>query len=82
VWRFRPRLISGTVEVKTSPHVGLDLNVPKTSILPKGITQQSVFEVVQNILNSSPTLATLSGNVSLVSFCLEGFVGIGVPIGT
>ena len=61
---------------------GLDLNVPKTSVLPKGITHQAVFDTVQNIINSSPTLDTLSGNVSPVSFCPEGFVGIGVPIGT
>ncbi len=61
---------------------GLDLNVPKTSVLPKGITHQAVFDTVQNIINSSPTLDALSGNVSPVSFCPEGFVGIGVPIGT
>jgi hypothetical protein len=33
------------------------------------------------MINASPTLATLSGNVSFASVCPEGFVGIG-PIGT
>jgi hypothetical protein len=46
------------------------------------ITQQAAFDVAQNLINSSPSLATLSGNVALASFCPEGFVDIGVPIGT
>jgi hypothetical protein len=45
---------------------GLELNVSKTSILPKGTTQQAVFD---------------AAHIS-ASFCHEGFVGIGVPIGT
>ena len=58
----------------------LDLNVSKTCILPKGISQQASCNVAQQKINSSPTLATISGNVSLASFCPEGFVGIDVPI--
>jgi hypothetical protein len=57
---------------------GLDLNVSKTSVLPKGTTQQTVFDVSHNIINVSHTLTHLHGDVSLVSFCPEGFVGIGV----
>jgi hypothetical protein len=60
----------------------LDLNVSKTSVLPKGVTQQAAFDVVQNIIQATPTLTHLIGDVVLVSFCPEGFVGIGVPIGT
>jgi hypothetical protein len=81
----------------------LDLNVSKTSLLPKGVTQQAVFDVAYKIINASRTLKHLSrtlkhlsrtlkhlsrtlkhlsGDVSLASFCPEGFVGIGVPIGT
>jgi hypothetical protein len=60
----------------------LELNVSKTSVLPKGTTQQVVFDVSHNIINVSPALTHLSGDVSLASFCPEGFVGIGVPIGT
>ena len=62
--------------------VVLELNVVKTSVLPKGVSQQSVFHVVQNIIQVTPTLFHLSGDVTIGSFCPEGFVGIGVPIGT
>jgi hypothetical protein len=56
--------------------------VSKTSILPKGITQQAVFDVAHSILAASPALTQLSGDVSFASFCPEGFIVIGVPIGT
>ncbi len=45
-------------------------------------TVQTAFDVSQNIIQATPTLAHLSGDVLLTSFCPEGFVGIGVPIGT
>ena len=61
---------------------GLELNVSKTSVLPKGVIQQAAFDVAHNIINASPTLAQLSADVLLASICPEGFVGIGVPIGT
>jgi hypothetical protein len=61
---------------------GLELNVSKTSILPKGTTQQAVFDVAHSFIAASPALTQLSGDVSLSSFCPEGFIGIGVPIGT
>jgi hypothetical protein len=38
--------------------------------------------LLQNIIQDKPTLAHLSGDILLASFCPEGFVGIGVPIGT
>jgi hypothetical protein len=34
---------------------GLELNVSKTSVLPKGVTQQAAFDVAQNI----PSLRTI-----------------------
>ncbi len=61
---------------------GLELNVSKTSILPKGVTAQAAFDVAQNIIQATPTMAHLSEDLLLASFCPEGFVGIGVPIGT
>ncbi len=61
---------------------GLELNVSKTPILPKGTTQQAVFDVAHSILAASPELTQLSGDISLASFCPEGFIGNGVPIGT
>ncbi len=62
--------------------VDLELNIHKTSVLPKGVSQQSVFDVEQNNFQATPTLTHLSGDVALGSFCPEGFVGIGVPMGT
>ena len=61
---------------------GLDLNVNKTTVLPKGVSHQNVFDVAHGIINTNPTLGHLSGDVVLTSFCPEGFVGIGVSIGT
>ncbi len=56
---------------------GLEFNVHKTVILPKGITQQTVFDVTHIILTSTPALTLLAPDVTLVSCCPEGFVGIG-----
>jgi hypothetical protein len=61
---------------------GLELNVSKTSILPKGITTQAVFDMAQTIMQATPSLAHLSNDFLVDSFCPEGFIGIGVPIGT
>ena len=61
---------------------GLELNVSKTSILPKGVTVQTAFDVAQTIMEATPALAHLSNDVLLSSSCPEGFVGIGVPMGT
>jgi hypothetical protein len=71
-------------ELKTvfKTDAGLELNVSKTVILPKGITHQAVFDVAHNILTTSLTLTHLTVDVDLASFCPEGSVGIGVPIGT
>jgi hypothetical protein len=48
---------------------GLDLNVSKTSILPKGVTQQTVFDVPHDIISHSSTLTPLNVDGSLSSFC-------------
>ncbi len=37
--------------------------------------------MAHNIINASPTLTHLAGDVLLGSLCPKGFVGIGVPIG-
>jgi hypothetical protein len=53
---------------------GLDLNVSKTSMLPKGVTAQAAFDVAQGIAQATPTLAHLSDDILLASFsfCPEG----------
>jgi hypothetical protein len=37
---------------------------------------------MHNIMAASPALTHLMADVALTSFCPEGFVGNGVPIGT
>ncbi len=54
----------------------------KTYVLPKDVSHQVAFDVSQNIIQATPTPTHLSGDVALSSFCPEGFVGTGVPIGT
>ena len=62
---------------------GLELSVSKTAILPvKGVTQQAAFDVAHSLIADSPALTHLRADIALASFCPEGFVGIGVPIGT
>ncbi len=41
-----------------------------------------MFNVIHNIMAASPALTHLMADVTLTSFCPEGFVGNGVPIGT
>ncbi len=60
---------------------GLELHISKTAILPKTITQQAIFDVAHGFINATQ-LTQLGGEVSLDSFRPDGFVGIGVPIGT
>ncbi len=61
----------------------LELNVGKTAILPAhDVTRQTPFDVGHNINAATPTLTHLRVEIALNSFCPEGFVGIGVPIGT
>ena len=41
-----------------------------------------MFDVAYSIIATSPVLMHLQVKIVLDSFCPEGFVGIGVPIGT
>jgi hypothetical protein len=61
---------------------GLELNISKTVILPKAITQQSIYDVTHGFINDTPQLTQINDEVSLDSFHPDGFVGIGVPIDT
>ncbi len=61
---------------------GLELNVSKTSILPKGVTAQAAFEMARTIMQATPTLTYFTNEVLLDSFCPEGLIAIGVSIGT
>jgi hypothetical protein len=72
------------VEIKTvfKTDDGLELNVAKTSILPKGVTAQAAFDMAQTIMQATTNLTHLRNDFLVDSFCPEGFIGIGVPIGT
>jgi len=61
---------------------GLELNISKTAILSKAITQQALFDVAHAFINTTQQLTQVSGELSLDSFRPDGFVDIGVPIGT
>ncbi len=61
---------------------GLELNISKTAILSKDITQQTLFDAAHAFINTTQQLTQLSGELSLDSFRPDGFVGIGVPIDT
>jgi hypothetical protein len=37
----------------------LELNVSKTSVLPKGVTQQAAFDAAHNIIHVTPVLTHL-----------------------
>jgi len=58
------------VDLKRVPKedAGQELNVSKTSILPKGITQQAMFDVAHSFTAASPVLTQFNGDVSLASF--------------
>ena len=47
---------------------GLELNISKTVILPKAITQQTIFDVAHGFINAKPQLTQLSGEVCFDSF--------------
>ena len=47
---------------------GLELNISKTDILPKDITQQDIFDVAHGFINATPQLTQLSGEVCFDSF--------------
>ncbi len=51
---------------------GLDLNISKTAVLSKAITQQALFDVAHAFIDKSPQLTQLSGELSLDSFHYRG----------
>jgi hypothetical protein len=61
---------------------GLALNFDKTKILVKGISAADAHAAAQRMLNADPSLAHLSPLLSPASFVVDGYIGLGVPIGT
>ena len=60
---------------------GLDLN-DKTKILVKGISAAEAHAAAQRQLTADPSLAHLGPLLSPKSFVVDGYIGLGVPIGT
>ncbi len=44
---------------------GLELNISKTAVLSKTITQRALFDVTHAFIDNSPQLTQLSGELSL-----------------
>ena len=61
---------------------GLDLNLDKTKILVKGISAANAHAAVQHMINADLSLEHLSPLLSPASFVVDGYIGLGVPIGT
>jgi hypothetical protein len=60
---------------------GLDLN-DKTKILVKGISAAEAHTAAQRLLTADPSLAHLSPLLAPKAFVDDGYIGLGVPIGT
>jgi hypothetical protein len=60
----------------------LDLNFDKTKILVKGISAADAHAAAQRIINADMSLAHLSPLLSPASLVVDGYIGLGVPIGT
>jgi hypothetical protein len=60
---------------------GLALN-DKTKILIKGISAADAHAAAQHLLIADPSLTHFSPLPSPASFVVDGYIGLGVPIGT
>jgi hypothetical protein len=60
---------------------GLDLN-DKTRIFVKGISAAEAHTATQRLLTADPSLAHLGPLVAPTAFVDDGYIGLGVPIGT
>jgi hypothetical protein len=61
---------------------GLDLDFDKTKILVMGISAADAHAAAQRMLTADLSLAHLSPLLSPASFVVDGYIGLGVPIGT
>jgi hypothetical protein len=60
----------------------LALNFEKSKILVPGISAADAHAAAQHMLNADPSLAHLRPVLSPASFVVDGYIGLGVPIGT
>jgi hypothetical protein len=75
-------VLSAWVKHVLKEDAGLDLNFDKTKILVKGISAADAHAAAQHMINADLSLAHLSPLLSPESFVVDGYIGLGVPIGT
>ena len=61
---------------------GLDLNMFKTQILVKNVTVEAAWTSAQGFISADPHLTPLKDMITSSSFTADGYVGVGVPLGT
>jgi hypothetical protein len=74
-----PQVLSGIKHV-LKEDVGFALNFNKTKILVKGVWAADAHAATQR--TADPSLAHLSPLLCPASFVVDGYIGLGVPIGT
>ncbi len=61
---------------------GLEFNQSKINILVKGVSADAACAAAQRIIAQDPTLTHLAPHIQDKTFSAEGYVGLGVPLGT
>ena len=61
---------------------GFNLNFDKAKIFVKGISAADATAAAKRMLNADPSLTHLSPLLSPAPFVVDGYIGLGVPIGT
>ena len=61
---------------------GLDLNMFKTQILVKEVPVAAAWTAAQGFISTHARLAPLKDMITSSSFTADGYVGLGVPLGT
>jgi hypothetical protein len=61
---------------------GLELNMFKTQILVKDVSAAAAWTSAQGFISTHARLASLKDMITSSSFTADGYVGLGVPLGT
>ena len=80
-------MLSDLKHVLKAEDAGLSLNFDstqksKTKFLVKGISAADAHAAAKRMLNADPSLTHLSPLLSPAPFVVDGYIGLGVPIGT
>jgi hypothetical protein len=61
---------------------GLELNMLKTQLLVRGISTHDAYSAAKGFLENDARLTSIKDTIILASCTAEGYVGLGVPLGT